>query len=265
MKLWNQTPPLFDPAFEQPETELHFYPAAETSAAAADTASPAGCVIICPGGGYHLRAAHEGEGYARMFNQAGLHAAVLDYRLYPYSYPAPMLDLQRAIRFVRYHAKEWNVLPDKIAICGSSAGGHLAASCAVHFDEGMPDGDEIDQISCRPDAAVLCYSVSTLGPYTHQGTCSAITKDDPALIEYLSAEKQVTENTPPMFIWHTADDPAVPVENALLMSMALSEKKVPHDLHIFAHGPHGIGLAEEYPGASAWPALCLQYLKSLGF
>lgn len=262
MKLWSKTPPLFDPAYGQPETELHFYPA---DGAAVNPASPAGCIIICPGGGYRIRAAHEGEAYARMFNKAGLHAAVLDYRLYPYSYPAPMLDLQRAIRFVRYHAQEWNIRPDKIAVCGSSAGGHLSAVCAVNFDDGMPDGDEIDRVSCRPNAAILCYAVTTLGPYTHKDSRLVITKDDRELAERLSAEKNVTENTPPMFIWHTADDPAVPVENALMMSMALSAKKVPHELHIFAHGPHGIGLAQNFPGASAWPGLCLQYLKSLGF
>ncbi|MCI8589280.1 MAG: alpha/beta hydrolase [Clostridiales bacterium] len=257
MKLWSQTPPLFDPAYEQPETELHFYPA--------NTASPAGCVIICPGGAYRLRAAHEGEAYAHMFNQAGLHAAVLDYRLYPYSYPAPMLDLQRAIRFVRYHAEEWNILPDKIAICGSSAGGHLAAVCAVDFDDGMPDGDDIDRVSCRPDAAILCYAVATLGPFTHQDTSLVITKGDPMLVEKLSAEKNIAENTPPMFIWHTADDQAVPVENALLMGMALSEKKVPYELHIFPHGPHGLGLAAGYPEVAKWAELCQSYLKSLGF
>lgn len=257
MKIWNQSPPLFDPAYGQEETELHFYPA--------NTKAPAGCVIICPGGGYTSRAFHEGEPYALMFNEAGIHAAVVDYRVAPYSHPAPLLDLQRAVRFVRYHAEAWNILPDKIAVCGSSAGGHLAMCAAEFFDRGKTEGDEIDRISCRPDAAILCYAVATLGPFTHGGTRDVITAGDPALVQALSGEKNVPDDCPPMFIWHTAEDQGVPVENALLMGQALSQKNIPFELHIFPHGPHGVGLAGDYPETAQWAKLCRRFLKSLEF
>ena len=135
-----------------------------------------------------------------------------------------------------------------------------------HFDYGKEDGDEIDRRSCRPDAAILCYSVSTLGEYTHTGTRDAITHGDPALIEALSGEKSVPDDCPPAFIWHTAEDGAVAVENALVMAMALQKKSVPYELHVFPEGYHGVGLAQEnYPHTAQWSGLCQRWLKHLGF
>lgn len=189
MKIWNQSPPLFDPAYGQEETELHFYPA--------NTKAPAGCVIICPGGGYTSRAFHEGEPYALMFNEAGIHAAVVDYRVAPYSHPAPLLDLQRAVRFVRYHAEAWNILPDKIAVCGSSAGGHLAMCAAEFFDRGKTEGDEIDRISCRPDAAILCYARCNPGPlYPRRHARCDHRPGDSALVPGAVGRKKCTGRLP---------------------------------------------------------------------
>lgn len=146
---------------------------------------------------------------------------------------------------MRYHAEAWNILPDKIAVCGSSAGGHLAMCAAEFFDRGKTEGDEIDRISCRPDAAILCYAVATLGPFTHGGTRDVITAGDSALVQALSGEKNVPDDCPPMFIWHTAEDQGVPVENALLMGQALSQKNIPLSCTSFHTARTGLG----------WPAI----------
>ncbi len=258
MKLWEQGTPLFNPEYNQPETEMTFLQA--------QTEQPRGCIIVCAGGAYNGRAWHEGIAYAEFFQKQGFHAAVLEYRVNPYTYPAQLYDAQRAIRTVRYHAAEWKVDPAKIAICGSSAGGHLAVMAAEHYDAGLPDGDEIDKVSCRPDAAILCYAVATLGEYTHAGTRDNITHKDPELIESLSGEKNVPDDCPPMFIFHTFEDAGVPVENALLMGKALKEKNIPFEMHIFPEGWHGVGLADEtFPHTAQWSGLCVNWLKHLGF
>lgn len=259
MKLWENGTPLYDASYGQPEPELRFMPA-ETAA------EDAGCVIVCAGGSYRNRARHEAEPYAKMFNAAGIHAAVLDYRVMPYTYPAQLYDIQRAVRTVRYHAKEWGVKPDKIAVCGSSAGGHLAVMGAEHYDAGREDGDEIDRVSCRPDAAILCYAVSTFGKYNQRDTRDNITHGDAALVEALSGEKNVPDDCPPMFIWHTAEDEAVPVDNALVMGRALRAKNIPFELHVFPEGWHGVGLADEtFPHTAQWTQLCVNWLNHIGF
>ncbi len=258
MKLWEKGTPLYNEEYGQPETELKFMPA--------NVGEPAGCVIVCAGGGYGHRAPHEAEPYAEMFNAAGIHAAVLDYRLAPYRYPAQLYDINRAVKLVRYHAEEWGVKPDKIAVCGSSAGGHLAIMGAEHYDCGIDDGDEIDAVSSRPDAAILCYAVSTFGDFTHKGTRTNLTHDAPELIEKLSGEKNIPDDCPPMFIWHTVEDASVPVENALLMGIALKEKNIPYEMHLFPEGRHGIGLADEtFPHTAQWALLCQRWLKHIGF
>ena len=258
MKIWERGTPLYDPEHGQAETELHFLPAATDEAR--------GCVIICAGGSYRIRADHEAYPYAQTFNAAGIHAAVLDYRVAPYTYPAQLYDINRAVRYVRYHAEEWGIKADKIAVCGSSAGGHLAVMGAEHFDYGRDDGDEIDKVSSRPDAAIICYGVATLGEYTDAETCYNITRNDPELIGRLTGEKNVPEDCPPMFLWHTFGDGAVPVQNALLMGMALKEKNIPYELHVFPEGGHGMGLAtERAPHTAQWGGLCVRWLKHIGF
>jgi len=229
---------------------------------------PSACVVVCPGGGYGGRAAHEGEPVARWLNTLGISAGVLDYRVKPYQHPIPLGDAQRAIRFVRAKATEWRIDPKRVGILGFSAGGHLAASASTIFDAGNPDAtDPIDRPSCRPDATVLCYPVITFGEFRHHGSMvNLLGKDpDPKLRESLSLETRVTPRTPPTFLWHTSDDPGVPVENSLLYAMALRKNKVPFALHVFPHGPHGIGLAANVPEARQWPALCAEWLKGLGF
>ncbi|HCA48131.1 MAG TPA: alpha/beta hydrolase [Armatimonadetes bacterium] len=232
-----------------------------------DSAVPGGCVIVCPGGGYGHRAPHEGEPIARALNERGIAACVCDYRISPYRHPYPLMDAQRAIRWVRVHADELNVKPNAVAILGFSAGGHLVSTAGTHYDAGRSDGDEIDRQSCRPDAMVLCYPVIGFGEYGHRGSMRNLLGDDPPqdLVPSLSNETQVTPDTPPAFLWHTADDAGVPVQNSLLFAEALSANNVPYELHIYPSGRHGLGLTEEFPNIASWIDLLAVWLKEAGF
>jgi acetyl esterase/lipase len=237
--------------------------------AAADRATGA-AVVVCPGGGYRVVAAdHEGKQIAEWLNSLGVSAFVLQYRLGErYRHPAPLQDAQRAIRMVRSRAKEWGVDPKRVGILGFSAGGHLASTAATHFDDGRPEAkDPIEREGSRPDFAVLCYPVISLSdPVAHAGSRRYLLGDpaDPALVDLLSNERQVTSRTPPTFLWHTADDASVPVANSLLFFEALRKAGVPGELHVFPHGRHGLGLAPGDPSVSQWPRLCATWMEGLG-
>lgn len=229
-----------------------------------------GAMIVFPGGGYAMKAMHEAEPIARMFNAVGMHAFVLNYRVSPFRHPAPLEDALRAIRYVRAHAAEFGVDPAHIGILGFSAGGHLAATAATMFDRAsfLRDEDPVDEVSSRPDAAVLCYPVISMADgVTHNGSRANLTGIDAETEETLamSAELAVTPMTPPAFIWHTADDNAVPIANSYRMAEALSANGVTLELHVFPHGPHGMGLAENDDVVGQWPALAVKFLKKLGF
>ncbi len=229
---------------------------------------PRGAVIVCPGGGYARRAPHEGQPIAEMVNSHGIHGFVCDYRVAPYKHPWPLTDGLRAVRWVRHHATELNILPDKIAILGFSAGGHLAASVSTHWDLGRADApDPIDRLSSRPDASILCYAVISFGAFGHTGSMqNLLGKDpDPELRDMLSNELQVNETTPPAFLWHTAEDPGVPVRNSLAYADALAQHKVRFELHVYPDGRHGLGLAPELPHVATWAKLCGEWLQGLGF
>ncbi len=227
-----------------------------------------GTVVVCPGGGYRGRAAHEGAPVARWLNSLGIAAFVLDYRVAPNRHPIPLADAQRAIRTVRHNASAWRIRPDRIGILGFSAGGHLAATAGTHFDPGnVRAADPIERQSSRPDALVLCYAVISFGEFRHDGSMVNLLGPEPPeeLRRFLSNELQVTADTPPTFLWHTGDDAGVPVENALLFAGALRRNGVPFALHIFPHGRHGLGLAPDDPTVGAWPALCGRWLTAAGF
>jgi acetyl esterase/lipase len=206
-------------------------------------------VIVCPGGGYGFLAKdHEGDQIARWLNSLGISAFVLQYRIAPrYHYPAPLQDAQRAIRFVRAHALDYRILPDRIGIWGFSAGGHLASTTGTHFDGGDPQAaDPVDRVSCRPDFMILAYPViSFTTPYTHRGSLRNLLGDnpDPKLVASLSNETQVTPRTPPAFLFATDQDTGVPPENSVLFYLALRKAGVPAEMHIYERGPHGVGLA----------------------
>lgn len=223
-------------------------------------------VIVFPGGGYTKRADHEGEPVAKWLNTLGIHAFVLHYRVAPYKHPAPLADAQRAVRLVRHHAQQWDIDNNKIGILGFSAGGHLAASLAtLHQLETGAEGDEVDRLSAKPDLAILCYPVISMGEFTHAGSKNNLIGDENELIQLLSPHKNVNEQTPPMFIWHTADDAGVPVENSLFMAKALSAQQIPFGLHIYPNGRHGLGLATETNDVSTWTDSCAIWLKNQGF
>lgn len=222
-------------------------------------------VVICPGGGYSTRAYHEGEPIALWLNGHGISTFVLRYRVAPYQYPCALLDVQRAIRLVRKEAKEFRVDPNRVGLLGFSAGGHLTANAGTSFDRGNEgDEDPIERQSCRPDLLVLCYPVITLtDPYTHAGSRDNLLGKQPGLnrVRQMSNELNVTEETPPTFLWHTSDDAGVPVENSLMFAAALRKHKVLFDLHVYAKGNHGLGLAEDEQHTNGWTGACASWLE----
>jgi dipeptidyl aminopeptidase/acylaminoacyl peptidase len=160
------------------------------------------------------------------------------------------------------------VVPDRLGILGFSAGGHLASSAATHFDDVDPDSeDPVERAGSRPDFAVLCYPVISLTTTAvHSGSRRNLLGEepDPALVWTLSSELQVTPRTPPTFLFHTDDDAGVPVENSLLFFQAMKRAGVPGEMHVFAHGRHGVGLAPDDPVLSEWPKLCARWMEGLG-
>ena len=245
-------------------------PTLTLSLPAADKATGA-AVVVCPGGGYgHLAIGYEGHDVARWLNENGVAGFVLKYRHRGsgYGHPAPLDDAQRAIRTVRARAAEFGVDPARIGVLGFSAGGHLASSAGVHFDAGDPDAsDPVERVSSRPDFLILCYPViSFTAPYTHRGSRKNLLGEnpDPALVQRFSSELQVTADTPPSFLWHTSADQAVPPENSVSFYLALRKASVPAELHVFEQGRHGLGLAADAPGAAAWPARCIDWLRNRG-
>jgi acetyl esterase/lipase len=233
-------------------------------------AATAAAIVICPGGSYTMLADHEVHTVAVWLNSIGVTAVVLKYRLGPrYHHPVELQDVARAMRTVRARAAEWGIDPHRIGIMGFSAGGHLASTVATHFDAGdSMSADPIERMSSRPDIAVLAYPVISMRDgITHQGSRRNLLGDNPtpALEAALSNEEHVTAQTPPTFLFHTADDPVVPVENSLLFATALRGAKVPFELHVFQHGAHGVGLAQDDPVLRDWPGLLQRWLRVQGF
>jgi acetyl esterase/lipase len=259
--LWEEKIPFLKSCDEENAPVLAFYPASNNTSRSA--------VIVCPGGGYHHRADHEGEPVAKWLNSLGISAFVLHYRVAPYRHPVPLADMQRAIRFVRYHSEKWNIDKQKIGVLGFSAGGHLAA-CASTLSHlrTTKDSDNIDLENCRPDFAVLCYPVISLVEHYHEGSMINLLGEKPneEMRTLLSCERDINKTLPPpTFIWHTSDDSAVPAENSLFYAALLSKLKVPYELHVFPHGRHGLGLARDNPAAGKWTELCAAWLSQNSF
>lgn len=249
-------------AADKPKVTVYRAPADEANGAA---------VVVCPGGGYRVLASdHEGKQVAEWLNSLGVTAFVLQYRLGPrYRHPAPLRDVQRAIRLVRARAAECRVDPGRVGVLGFSAGGHLASTAATHFDEGRPDAaDLVERQGSRPDFVVLAYPVISLThPAVHRGSRDHLLGEnpDPELLDALSNETQVTPRTPPTFLFHTDEDPGVPAEHSILFYEALRRARVPAELHVFVKGRHGVGLAPSDAALSAWPRLCAAWMQSMGF
>lgn len=262
--LWPERAPnaLGDEDADRPSLTIKLPPTEEANGTA---------VVVFPGGGYgHLAMDHEGHQVAEWLNSLGVAAFIVTYRLGPrYNHPAMLLDGQRSIRTVRARASEWGIDESRIGILGFSAGGHLASTAGTHFDAGNAESaDPIATASSRPDFMILVYPVITmLDEYTHQGSKQNLLgpDPDPALVELLSNEKQVTAATPPVFLVHTTDDDAVPVENSLGFYAAARKAGVPVEMHVFESGPHGFGLGGDSPELSQWPTLAASWMKTHGW
>jgi acetyl esterase/lipase len=177
-------------------------------------------------------------------------------------------DAQRAVRLVRGRAKEFGVLPDKIGVMGSSAGGHLASTAETHFDAGNAHAaDVIDRVSSRPDFAVLCYPViSFVAEYAHRGSAENLLGKDASeeMLKSLSNEFNVTAQTPATFLWTSSTDDAVPPENSVQFYLALHKAGVPAELHVFAEAPHGVGLDLANVTIGEWGELLRNWLRGRG-
>jgi len=224
-------------------------------------------MVVLPGGGYCCRAPHEADPIAEWFNGLGMHALVCHYRVSPWLHPAPLSDAQRAVRLARTQVAAWHVDGARIGVLGFSAGGHLACSVANFGDDGEAGAaDPVARQSSRVQALVACYAVVSAGRQAHRGSFENLLGKDPSpdMLRRLSLETSVTPRNPPAFIWHTANDGAVPVANCLLYALALSDAKVPFALHVYPNAPHGIGLGRDFPGtAREWTRACETWLHEL--
>ncbi|MBO7329527.1 MAG: alpha/beta hydrolase [Lentisphaeria bacterium] len=230
-----------------------------------DGASDAlGGVLVLPGGGYHHRAKHEGDPVAEKFNALGYHAFVLQYRVTPYTFPAPQRDLVRAVKIIQANAQQWKL--GKLAVLGFSAGGHLAASGTVFHDQiNADEGDEADKFSGKADAMILCYPVISLSDdFGHYGSGEYLfgkgcTTGDMAAMD---VHKAVTPGVPPAFLWHTATDATVNVQNSMIFARQMWQNENKCELHVFPEAPHGKGLAMGRKDISVWPELAAQFLET---
>lgn len=255
LQLWDKVPGMCE---ETPV--LEYYPAENKKTDAT--------VVICPGGGYACRAEHEGKGYAEYFNSLGMDAFVCEYRVSPHRFPLPLLDARRAIRYVRANAEKFGVDPEKVAVMGSSAGGHLAALVSTYTSPiEFETDDEIDRLSPIPNATILCYAVCHMPDETnvaHVGSFLNLLGDEKDFGKY-SPDLLVNDSTPTAFIWHTSDDDCVNVINSYLYAKSLREHGIKHEMHIFPSGYHGLGLAQNKPHVAQWSGLMKNWLIDMGW
>ena len=218
-------------------------------------------VLVVPGGGYNHVSLREGDPVALQFAAAGYHTAVLDYAVGEKAQNwLPMRQLAEAIGLVRAHAAAWHVLPGKIAVCGFSAGGHLALSGAVLDIPG-------ESTQPRPDAVILGYPVITAGEHAHRGSFERLAGSaDLAVQQQFTLEDKITPRTPPVFVWHTMEDETVPVENTLMLLQALHKAGVPCEAHLFEKGVHGTSISTAEVDAQSvhrhhWVKLAVEWLN----
>lgn len=252
--MWDKIPGLCE---EEPVLEYY----------AAENKITDATVVIFPGGGYGGRAPHEGQGYAEYFNSIGMDAFVCEYRVSPHRFPLELLDARRAVRYVRAHAAEYGVNPDKVAVMGSSAGGHLAALVSTYTAPIEFEEDETDRICPIPNATILCYPVCHMPDETniaHVGSFNNLLGERKDY-ENFSPDLLVNDTTPTAFIWHTSDDGCVNVINSYLYAKALREHGILHEMHIFPHGNHGLGIAADFPHVAQWTGLLKNWLFNLGW
>jgi len=228
-------------------------------------------VIICPGGGYWINSiVKEGFAVARKFNEWGVAAFVLKYRIPNDSSMmdksiGPLQDAQRAIQLVRMHAGEWKVDPDKIGIMGFSAGGHLASTAATHFNHNYISNEK--NINLRPDFAILIYPViSFQNDIAHTGSRDQLIGKDASkeMTDSFSNELQVNDRTPPSFLVQATDDDVVPVMNSIVFYEALIKYKIPAEMHLYKSGGHGFGMKTQNLPSDHWIELFGDWLGAQG-
>lgn len=229
-------------------------------------------VLICPGGGYErISYLYNGFNLAKWYNSIGVNAFVLIYRL-PHQSDlqqraiAPLQDAQRAMRLIRQNASTWNILPGKIGVMGTSAGGHLATMLATREDVSQIS-DSVDKAAYRPDFMVLLSPVVSMGNLAHGGSKRNLLGADTskAMIEKYSSELQISAFTPPAFIVHALNDSTVKVQNSLMLHNALIAAKINASLHVFPQGGHGIRLDDNPGSTDLWLPLLEAWLKEMGW
>lgn len=226
-------------------------------------------IVILAGGGYCMRSDYEDDGYARFLAENGYTAFTVSYRVAPYQFPLPLLDARRAVRTVRFYADKFGIDKNKVAIMGSSAGGHLAAMLSTYFEPiEFENIDKIDKEDFIPNYQILCYPVITLSEtdIMHMGSAHNLLGDRlEKMGKTLSPNLIVSEKTPPAFIWHTFFDNSVNVKNSLIYAESLKNFNIPTEMHIFPDGRHGLGLALGDDGISRhvneWADLLLKWLE----
>ncbi|QNI31369.1 alpha/beta hydrolase [Alloacidobacterium dinghuense] len=231
------------------------------------TKSTTTAVLVIPGGGYaHVSMGHEGIQYARWLNAQGVTAFVLDYRVAPYQYPVEIQDGMRGMRYVRSHAADYGIDPNRIGVWGSSAGGHLASTLGVHGNDAPPlpeKSDSIDQTDARPNFMILSYPVVSMQPpIAHTGSMNNLLGEMPyaQMQQKFSNQLGVNAQTPMTFLFATTGDPTVPVENSLDLYRALERAHIPVELHIYDYADHGCGLCGSIPELATWPLLLRNWL-----
>ena len=204
-------------------------------------------ILVCPGGGYAMTSDREAEPIARFYMAHGYSAFVLRYTCAPIPDEyVPLAQACAAMKIIRENAEKWRIIKNNIAVIGFSAGAHLAGSLATMWgDKVLTERFGFDGAVSRPDAAILCYPVITGGIHAHRGSfVNLVHENDPdgEKTKYWSLENRVTKDTCPCFLWHTASDTCVPVENSLIFASALSANNIPFELHVFPKGVHGLSL-----------------------
>lgn len=236
------------------------------------------CILICPGGGYEHLSEREAEPIAIRMNSMGFNACVLRYSLIPNEYPVPLYEAAYAVKYIRDHADEWGINPDKLVIAGFSAGGHVAASLGTLWNQPELDSYIRKYLGCepeyvRPDGMLLGYPVIMSGDKAHRMSFVRLLGNRyDELLDTVSLEKRVNKGTPEAFIWHTFEDGSVPVENSLLLAEAMKKQEIPFELHIFPKGSHGLGLgtretdmkdgSKYQPECSVWPDMFRTWFES---
>lgn len=226
-------------------------------------------IIYAPGGGYvRVSSGINGGEVTQWLNSLGITVFMLKYRHAEYGHPAPLRDALRAVRIVRSRASEFGVKPDLVGMLGGSAGGHLTASTGTLFDapEGRT-GAALDKVSGRPDFMVLIFSMISLRDARVENGRHPLLGANPTdeLKRHLSVDEQVTKDTPPTFLVHSAEDKTVPVENSLLFYSAMRRAGAPIEMHLYPKGPHGSGMDPKLGPISEWPALCEKWMRFNGW